>query len=574
MSLDILKAKGDAPDWLTQAGYETLSQGYLLEGETPRDMYRRVANSVALHLKKPELADKFYKYIDNNWLCLASPVSSNCGTARGLPISCYSLNINDSIAGIADAIKEAMMLTKNGGGLGSYFGNLRPMGSNIGNGSNGKSGSILPWMKQRESTMEATAQGGVRRGNEAMYLHIRSNEIIPFIDLKRKTGDQSRRCNSSSIHHAVCIDDLFMQEIKQGNEQNIDIWLKLLEVRHERGEPYLMFPDTANRLAPQWMKDRGLHIYCSNLCNEIYLPIDNDHTFVCCLSSLNLARWDEWKDTDLVETAIWFLDGVMEEFIQKADGQEGFERSVRFAKKSRALGLGVVGWHTLLQQRMIPFESFPAMTLNNIIFKTIKERADLATQQLAIEYGEPEWLKGYGIRNGTLIAIAPTRSNALISGGVSQGIEPIESNFYPDKTAKGVFEKTNPQLKKLLEIKGEDTEDVWQEISSRLGSVKSLKFLSEQEKQVFATAREINQMAIVQQAAQRQNHIDQGQSMNLFFPKPEELSQKYRMELAEYIHDVHWAVWELGLKGAYYLRPSALLQGDSVSRSDCLSCEA
>lgn len=919
MTLEELIESGEANFWLTSEGLDTLSRGYLLPGETPRGMYRRVANSVASYLKKPELANKFYEYIDKNWLCLATPVASNCGTTRGLPISCFAMQAPDTLEGIYQSFTESAMLTKYGGGIAKSWSNLRQRGSLI--GGNGVSDGIIPWLKVEDSTLQSTSQGGVRRGSGAQYLDINSNEIEEFLDIRRASGDASRRCLSNNFHHAVVVDDSFMQRCKIGDLEARTLWEKILLTRLETGEPYILFKDTANREAPPMYAEHGLTITCSNLClsgdtlvltdkgpreisdlvgqtvniwdgkewvsnssfrmtddsaelleitlrdgsvfkctpyhkfyvnehemkasdlqegqyldysqpskpdsgkkvdgaylkgfliaegthtqdrpllwvystkyscterliksaeevkegkartnvitkvglvdtgrnrkqltglairkeellpwttdykrhfpldvytwddqsqseflaglfdgdgcvsksgesrcyqiasihknfldglrdflktkgvyscvslmrkggkcdfndgygeyntkdafrlsisnisarklsslvsfsrvynfdpdfvgykgtpvfrqiksvkklegkfpvyctnvpsthkfllgngvisgncSEIILPVDDHHTFVCCLSSLNLARWDEWKDTDLIETAIWFLDGVMEEFISKARNIYGFERSVRFAEKSRALGLGVLGWHTFLQARMIPFESFQAMQLNNEIFKTIKERATKATQDLALEYGEVEWTKGFGVRNMNLTAVAPTMSNSLISGGVSQGIEPLIANYYAQKTAKGTFIRKNRQLEALLEQKGHNTFDVWEQINTDSGSVKNLSCLTDEEKAVFATAREINQFAIVRQAAQRQKYIDQGQSVNLFFAAPNEITDEERKKLGKYIHKVHWEAWESGLKSLYYLRASAILKGDAVYReeSECLSCHA
>lgn len=574
LTLDELKAMGEANDWLTHAGYETLRNGYLLPGETPRRMYRRVADSVAYYLSKPEMADKFYKYIDNNWLCLATPVACNSGTKRGLPISCYGSYVADDLHAIFQTFVETAMLTKHGGGTSTTWTGLRDRGARI--GQNGISDGIIPWLKVKEATLQSTAQGGVRRGSGAQYFSIDCSEADELIDLRRATGDISRRCLSTNFHHGAVVSDDFMSRVKSGNQRARDLWIRLLSTRLETGEPYIMFKDTANRNASQGIKKHGLTIEGSNLCTEIFLPSDEDHTFVCCLSSLNVARWDEWKDTDVVETAIWFLDGVMSEFIAKADGLPGFEKAVRFARKSRALGLGVLGWHSLLQSRMIPFESFDAMTLNNEIFKTINERSQMASRALADEYGEVDWTAGCSVRNLTTMAVAPTTSNSLISGGVSQGIEPLVANIYAHKTAKGTFVRKNPYLETLLASKRKDTPEVWDQINQDAGSVRGLSFLEPEEKSVFATAREINQFAIIRQAAQRQRWIDQGQSVNLFFAASDKLDTDSRKKLGKYIHDVHMEAWELGLKGLYYVRPTSVINGDAVYRTseECTTCES
>lgn len=572
MNLEELKEAGEAPGWLNYEGLETLKRGYLLGDETPRMMYRRVANSAAKFLNKPELADKFYKYIDNNWLCLSTPVAANSGSSRGLPISCFGSSIKDDLHSIFSSYTETAMLSKYGGGTSKYWGDLRGKGDKI--SGNGISDGIIPWLKVEESTLQSVSQGGTRRGSGAQYLDIESSDIEEFIDIRRNTGDVSRRCLSTNFHHGVCISDDFMSACKLGNKKAREIWEKLLNTRLETGEPYIMFKDSVNRQAPNSYKKRGLKIRALNLCNEIALHSDPEHTFVCCLSSLNLARWFEWKDTDVVEISIWFLDGIMEEFIQKAESKPGLENAVRFAKKSRALGLGALGWHSLLQSQMIAFESYEAMQLNNEIFKTIKERSDEATKSLAEEYGEVEWTVGDGIRNTHCQAIAPTVSNSLISGGVSQGIEPIIANYYAQKSAKGTFIRKNQYLETLLNQRSMNNFEVWERINEDSGSVRNLEFLTKEEKEVFATAREINQFAIIRQAAQRQRWIDQGQSLNLFFSSSDNLETNQRKKLGQYIHDIHMEAYDLGLKGLYYLRSNPIIKGDSIYREggECLSC--
>lgn len=586
--LEILKEKGEAPEWMTDEAYITLCGGYLQTDETPRKMYRRVAKAAASRLNKPELENKFYEYIDKNWLCLATPVASNLGGERALPISCFSQHIADTTADIFNGYRELAMLSKYGGGIGIYWGDVRGRGFPIKGG--GYSEGIVPWLKVEEAAIQAVSQAGVRRGASASYLDIEHVDADEFIDIRRPTGDISRRCLSASFHHAVCVGDNFMQSMIDGDKSKRTLWEKLLKTRVEQGEPYIMFKDNANRNLPQAYINNNLKVSTSNLCSEIFLHTDSEHTFVCCLSSLNLARYDEWKNTDLIETSIWFLDGVMSEFIAKAANLPGFEKAVRFATKSRALGLGVLGWHTLLQNKMIAFDSFDAMQLNAEIFKKMNQESLIATQNLAKEYGEPEWCKGTGVRNSHRLAIAPTVSNSLISGGVSQGIEPIIANYYAQKSAKGTFIRKNPALEKHLKSIGKDTFEVWQQINADGGSVKNLSFLSKEEKEIFYTAREINQFAIIRQAAQRQKHIDQGQSINLFFSIPKNIQDgETKKRLAKYIHDVHIEAWSTGVKSLYYLRSEAILKGDNIYRegaavasnletviyssSDCKACE-
>jgi ribonucleoside-diphosphate reductase alpha chain len=404
-----------------------------------------------------------------------------------------------------------------------------------------------------------------RRGASAVYLPIDHLDIEEFINLRKPTGDVNRRCQN--LHHAVCVPDQFMHQIIDGDSHARSLWKEVIKTRFESGEPYLFFTDNVNNQAPECYKKHGLKIKTSNICNEIYLYTDVDHTFVCCISSMNLFRYDEWKDTDAIQLSIWFLDAVLQEYIDKAIGQPGFEAAIRFAEKSRALGLGVLGWHSLLQKKKIVFDSMESMYLNAEIFRLLKKETNIATRDLAKEYGEPEWCKGFGIRNTHLIAVAPTASNSIISGSVSAGIEPISANVYSLKTAKGTFLRYNPIFKQLLKDKNKDHLDTWKQINNNDGSVQSLSFLSENEKEIFLTARELNQFAIIKQAGQRQKWIDQGQSVNLFFGKNSD---------PKYIHNVHMEAWEVGLKGLYYCRAESVLKGDSISRQkdECKACEA
>lgn len=931
MNLQELKEKKLAPEWLTDEGLTTLQNGYLINNETPKDMWRRVCSAAAKKLNKPELEDKFFELFWNNWLCGATPVLSNMGTSRGLPISCNSLHLGDNLRSIFDKQTELALLSKNGAGVGIYVGDVRGRGSAI--SGNGKSEGIIPWLKCYDSTTVAVSQGSVRRGASAVYLPVEHSDIEEFINLRRPVGDVNRRC--LNLHHAVCIKDDFMQKIKDGGSHERYLWKEILKARFETGEPYLFFTDNVERQKPEcyvknnlniktsnicvtgdqkvvtskgiktvydlyqsqekltlfdgtksveasemrlieknakvfqiitnegrthtvtdyhkvmtdkglvqckdlkvgdkvvvqrqeglfgnvhmpemafllgmyhgngtqtkdkvfldlWEKDfilkeeienyfhkvyeqnnwmdysvnfvkssftkkavvpkffnqkigqskvkkikigsaklkqfgfqknnipdwlwsanketqgqylRGLFItdgtvqisnsnksygttlylsltsislellqnvqimlsnlginakiyklqnkresllpngkggqsiyhckdawrlnindknsvlkfekltnflsykkvnlkdrhyrhntkkfdtiksiqrmidqdvYCTTVhsnehvwvcnsfitsnCNEIYLYTDPDHTFVCCLSSMNLFKYDEWKNTNAVQLSIWFLDAVIQEYIDKAKNIYGLEAAVRFAEKSRAVGLGVLGWHSLLQKNKLPFDSFEAMRLNGEIFKHLQKESKIASQQLAKEYGEPEWCKGFGIRNTHQLAVAPTVSNSIISGSVSAGIEPISANVIALKTGKGTFMRTNPTLKQMLEEKGQDNIDVWKQINENNGSVSELKFLSSDEKEVFLTAREINQHAIIKQAGQRQKYIDQGQSVNLFFAKNSD---------PRYIHSVHMLAWEEGLKGLYYCRSEAALKGDSVNRQkdECKACE-
>jgi ribonucleoside-diphosphate reductase alpha chain len=562
MDLQTLKQNKEAPEWLTDEGLTTLQNGYLLSGETPKDMWRRVCVAAAKRLNKPELEDKFFELFWNNWLCGATPVLSNMGTSRGLPISCNSIHVGDSIRSIFDKQTELAVLSKNGAGVGIYVGDVRGRGSNI--SGNGKSEGVIPWLKCYDSTTVAVSQGAIRRGASAVYLPANHSDIEEFINIRRPVGDVNRRC--LNLHHAVCIDDQFMNAVQNGGSHERYLWKEILKARFETGEPYLFFTDNVNRQRPNCYVANNLSIKTSNICNEIYLYTDKEHTFVCCLSSMNLFKYEEWKDTKAVQLSIWFLDAVIQEYIDKAQHISGLESAVRFAEKSRAVGLGVLGWHSLLQKKKLPFDSFESMRLNGEIFRHMQKETQIATKELAKEYGEPEWCKGFGIRNTHQMAVAPTVSNSIISGSVSAGIEPISANVVALKTAKGTFMRTNPILKQLLEEKGLDNIDTWKQINENSGSVSELKGLSDEEKEVFLTAREINQHAIVKQAGQRQKYIDQGQSVNLFFAKNSD---------PKYIHSVHMLAWEEGLKGLYYCRSEAALKGDSVNRQkeECKACE-
>jgi len=458
---------------------------------------------------------------------------------------------------------ELAMLSKNGAGVGIYLGGVRGRNATI--KGNGRSEGIIPWAKVYDSTIVSVSQGNTRRGAGAVYTGIRHPDIHEFINIRRPTGDVNRRC--LNLNHGICIDDQFMHDAKAGDKDSRHLWQEVMRARVETGEPYLFFSDNVNRQNPECYTKNGMKVSTSNICTEIFLYTDPDHSFVCCLSSLNLVKWEEWKDSDVVETMVRFLDAVLEEYIRKSEGQPGMEASRRSAIKGRAIGIGVLGWHTYLQERMIPFDSFQAMMANNLIFKTIREKAEKESALLAQELGEPLWCKGFGRRNTHLMAVAPTVSNSTISGGHSAGIEPIAANLFSQKSAKGTFIRRNATLERFLEAKGLNSLDLWKQINEQNGSVQGLKGLSDEEKTVFLTAREINQHAIVKQAAQRQKYIDQGQSVNLFFAANSS---------PKYIHEVHWAAWEQGLKSLYYLRTEGVLKGDMASRSkeECAACEA
>jgi ribonucleoside-diphosphate reductase alpha chain len=553
----------DYPLWMNEISLATISKGYLLPGETPRKAYKRVSEAVANRLKRPELANKFFKYMWKGWLNLASPVLSNTGTERGLPISCFGIDTPDSIRGIGLTNAELMRLSSLGGGVGIGLSRVRERGTSI--TGNGYSEGVVPWAKIYDSTIIATNQGAVRRGAASVNLDINHGDIKEFLQIRRPKGDPNRQC--LNLHQCVVVDDEFMQRLERRDPEAIELWLEILKSRVETGEPYLMFKDNVNKDNPQAYIKNNLEVSMTNICTEITLHTDEEHSFICCLSSVNLARYDEWKDTDLIETAIYFLDGVLEEFLYKTDGKDSLIRSHRSAKKGRAIGLGVLGWHTFLQQKGLPFSSVSSTSYTNKIFSQIKSQAEAASRKLAEEYGEPEWCKGTGMRNTHLLAIAPTVSNSTISGGVSAGIEPIPANIYTFNSGKGTFIRKNPVLEHYLEERGHNTEEVWDQIIKDKGSVMGLpnEIMAPDDKEIFLTFTEINQLALIQQAAIRQQYLDQTQSLNLSFDPTDS---------PKWINQVHIEAWRLGLKTLYYLRTDSVISGDIGSRTteDCLGC--
>ncbi len=573
------KPVNEQPHWMTPEGLHTLKNGYLLDGETPWGMYKRVANAAASRINRPDLAPIFFSLMWNGWLGAATPVLSNMGTDRGLPISCNSISVADSLHGIFSSVKELAHLSSKGAGVGVYIGDVRARGESISTG--GYSEGVIPWCKVFDSATIATSQGQTRRGATAMYLPFKHKDIREFLRMRRPLGDENQRC--MNIHHAVCIDDDDMEAIRQGNKEAVEIYNEILKTRKETGEPYIFYTGNVNNpdVLPIGYLKNGLTVKGSNICSEITGYLDALHSFVCCLSSMNLARWDEWKNTKAIYYSIWFLEGVIQEYIDKAKHMIGFENAVRFAEKSRMLGLGVLGYHTLLQQKMIPFESYQARLLNKVIFGKLADETNKASKDLAKIYGEPEWCKGTGLRHTHTIALAPTVSNSMICGHVSAGIEPLAANCFEKRGAKGVILYYNPIFKQLLADRGKDTVAVWDSIIAAKGSVQHLGFLSDEEKEVFLTAREINQMEIINQAADRQKLMDrhrqgQAQSVNLFFTKDVDET---------YFTRVHYQAWKKGLKTLYYCRSESASQADLPSRTqqtigklseggaeECLAC--
>ncbi|MCS6983393.1 MAG: ribonucleoside-diphosphate reductase subunit alpha [Candidatus Absconditabacterales bacterium] len=548
-----------------------LSKGYLQEGMTAEDRIKDIAQTAEKILGKPGFADKFYNYMAEGFYSLASPVRSNFGLERGLPISCFGSYVGDDMGQILFTQAEVGMMSKYGGGTSAYFGDLRHRGMPIKN--NGVSSGAVHFMQLFESLLDVVSQGAVRRGHISPYLPIEHGDIEEFL----KIGTEGNPIQK--ITHGVTCTDQWLKEMEAGDIEKRKIWAQVIQRRNEMGYPYIMFVDTANRNTVDCYKDKGHKIYASNMCTEIMLPSNEERSFVCCLSSINLLHYDKRKDTDAVETLTYFLDAVMQDFIDKLEKlrdsnnsrqQQCFyfmQRAYKFAKENRALGLGVLGRHSLLQSKMIPIDSNTASRLNVEIFKLIREKAYQASEQMAKEYGEPEVLKGYGRRNATLLAIAPTTSSAFILGQVSQGIEPIWSNCYVKDIAKIKVTMKNQFLEKLLEEKGKNTEEVWLSIRDNDGSVLHLDFLSDHEKEVFKTFQEINQRTLIDQAAARQDYIDQAQSLNLAInPKTP----------AKDINELYLYAWKIGVKTLYYQHSVNAAQqfGRMKEQQNCKACEA
>ena len=553
----------DYPSFMDEISIATLSKGYLLPGETPKKAYRRVAQAAAKRLNKPELENKFFKLIWNGWLGLASPVISNMGTDRGLPISCFGIDTPDSVRGIGLTNAELMKLTSQGGGVGISVSRIRPRGTLI--TGNGKSEGVVPWCKIYDSSIIATNQGNVRRGAASVNLDVNHPDIDEFLEIRRPKGDPNRQC--LNLHQCVVVDDTFMRRLESRDQDTMNTWAKILKARMETGEPYIMYKDNINKNNPIAYMMNNLDVSMTNICTEITLFTDEEHSFICCLSSLNLAKYDEWKDTDAVELSTWFLDGVMQEFIDKSAGRESLKRTHKHASKGRALGLGVMGWHTFLQQKGMPFNSISSTAYTHNIFSDIRSKAEKASRDLAAEYGEPVWCKGTGMRNTHLLAIAPTVSNSVITGGISAGIEPLPANIYTFNGAKGTFIRKNKVLQDILIEKGEDKNKYWDQMLADGGSAQNLpdNVLSPADKELFLTFSEINQLELVRQAAIRQRYLDQTQSLNLSFDPGDS---------PKWINQVHIEAWKLGVKTLYYLRTDSVIKGDLGSRmSDCVSCD-
>ena len=533
--------------WLNENSRLFLERGYLVAGQTPEDRIDVIATRAEEILQKPGFAKKFTEYMSKGWISLASPVWANFGIERGLPISCFGSYVDDNMGSILYTQAEVGMMSKFGGGCSGYFGDVRPRGSDIKN--SGQSSGAVHFMQLFETLVDVVSQGHIRRGHFSPYLPLEHPDVQEFLEIGTE-GNPIQK-----LTHGVTVGDEWLQAMIEGDDEKRAIWAKVIQRRGEMGYPYIMYSDNANNQTVDVYKDKGLRIHASNMCSEIMLPSKEDWSFVCCLSSVNVLHYDAWKDTDLIETMTYFLDAVMEDFIQKLEAKRDIddaeqrrafsfmERAYNFAKANRALGLGVLGYHSYFQANRIPFESEEADKRNGEMFQLIREQADAATKAMAKEYGEPSILEGYGRRNTTLLAIAPTTSSAFILGQVSQGIEPVWSNCYTKDVQKMKTTLKNPFLVDLLEEKGENKKEVWDSIRDNDGSVQHLDILSDEERAIFRTFAEIDQNVVIDQAATRQQYIDQGQSLNLMIAPDTPVKD---------INQMYIRAWQKGLKTLYY----------------------
>ena len=541
--------------WLNEDSRLFLQRGYLLEGTTALDRIRFIAEHAERKLGIEGYADKFYHYMARGYFSLSSPIWSNFGLDRGLPISCFGSYIGDSIYEIMETTAEVGMMSKIGGGTSAYFGDIRPRGSAIKN--NGKSDGSFNFSKLFDTVIDVISQGTSRKGQFAGYIDIEHGDIDEWLDIHTEGNP------IQLMYYGVCVGHDWLESMKSGDPYKRQLWAKLLQRKTETGIPYLFFKDNANAGRPDVYKDKNMTVHASNLCTEIMLPSSSEESFVCCLSSMNLLYFDEWKDTDAPEVLTYFLDVVMSEFIEKSKEIPFLHKANRFAMRHRALGLGVLGWHSYLQANNIAFDSFEAMQKNNEIFRTLQEKTLKASQELAHRFGEPELLKGYGRRNTTLMSIAPTKSSSFILGSVSPSVEPFKSNYYVKDLSKIKTVYKNPFLEKLLQEKGLDREEIWESILHN-GSVQHLTQLSDEEKEVFKTFSEISQLSIIQQAAQRQKYIDQGQSINIMV---------HPNTPARDLNQLYLTAEELGLKSIYYQYSMSAAQVFNRNLLSCSSCE-
>ena len=543
-------------NWLNEDSRKFLKRGYLTGDQTPEERITQIAKTAESDLKKPGFAEKFEEYMSHGWYSLSSPIWANYGMKRGLPISCFGSYVDDTLESILTKQAEVGMMTKMGGGTSAYFGDIRKRGASINTG--GKSNGPVHFMELFESVTNVVSQSNVRRGSFAAYMPIDHADILEFLQI-RSDGNSIQ-----NLSIGVSVSDKWMKSMVDGDKDKRKVWGKVIKKRYESGYPYIFFSDTINNNAPEVYKDKGHTIHASNLCSEITLSSSNDESFVCNLSSMNLLHYDDWKGTDAVEVLTYFLDAVMSEFIRKTEDIPFMEAPRKFATTQRALGIGVLGWHSYLQSKSIPFESFEAKQLTTDIFRYMKRESHDASASLAKEYGEPELLKGYGRRNVTTMAIAPTTSSSFILGQVSPSVEPLNSNYFVKDLAKGKFTYKNPYLERVLDGYSKNTGPTWKSILVHGGSVQHLDFLSDHEKEVFKTFGEISQKEVIIQTAIRQTSIDQAQSINLMIhPKtpPKEVNQLLIF------------AWEQGVKTLYYHRGTNPSQELSRNLLQCASCE-
>ena len=551
-------AETTRPDfaWLNEDSRLFLQRGYLLDGTTPEARIRAIAAHAGNILQDDTFAERFHHYMARGYYSLSSPIWSNFGLSRGLPISCFGSYIGDSIYDIMRTTAEVGMMSKIGGGTSAYFGAIRPRGSDISN--NGKSDGSFNFSKLFDTIIDVISQGTSRKGQFAGYIDIDHGDIDEWLDIHTEGNP------IQLMYYGVCISNAWLESMKAGDPEKRRVWAKVLQRKAETGIPYLFFKDNAKAGRPDVYKDRNMTVYASNLCTEIMLPASDEESFVCCLSSMNLLYFDEWKHTDAPELLTQFLDAVMSEFIEKSAEIPFLDRAHRFAKRHRALGLGVLGWHSYLQANRIAFDSFAAMQKNNEIFQLLQEKTLTASKALAAKFGEPELLQGYGRRNTTLLSIAPTKSSSFILGSVSPSVEPFKSNYHVKDLAKIKTTYKNPFLVELLKEKGIDNEKTWESILLNDGSVQHLAALNDEEKEIYKTFAEISQLAVIQQAAQRQKYIDQGQSINVMI-HPETPTRD--------INQLYLTAAELGLKSIYYQHSMSAAQRFNRNLLNCSSCE-
>ena len=542
--------------WLNEKSKKFLERGYVKDGETIESRIESIAATAENYLY-PGFAKKFLGCMEKGWISLSSPIWSNFGADRGLPISCNGSFVDDTMDSILVKAAEIGMMTKHGAGTSAFFGAVRGRGASISSG--GTTSGSVHFMELYDVMTNVVSQSNIRRGACAAYLPIDHADIMEFLEI-REEGNAIKK-----LHLGICISDDWMKAMIAGDKDKRKVWLRVIKKRFESGYPYLFFSDNVNNNKPKVYKDKGMTIWASNLCSEIMLPSNNTESFVCNLSSLNLLHYNDWKNSDVVEVLTEFLDAVMSDYIKKTEKIPFMDAACTFSKRHRAIGIGVVGWHSLLQSQMVPFESMKAKLLNVEMWKLIQEKSHAASRDLAKRFGEPDVLRDYGMRNTTTMAVAPTTSSSFILGQVSPSIEPLHSNYFVKDLQKGKFTYKNPFLQKILKEREKDDSDTWEKILKKDGSVQGLAFLSDEEKKVFKTFGEISQKEIIIQASARQKYIDQGQSINLMIhPK----------ELVRDVNELYIFAWKQGIKSLYYQRSTNPAQELGRSILSCEACES